>query len=62
MTWIGDGGTSTGVFHEGLNLAAVQKAPLVLIVDEDKKTATITGISEAQDKKLKVFPLEPAPK
>src|SRR5712671_4522051 len=32
MTWIGDGGTSTGVFHEGLNLAAVQKAPPVLIV------------------------------
>src|ERR1700730_750389 len=24
MTWIGDGGTSTGVFHEGLNVAAVQ--------------------------------------
>jgi len=34
MTWIGDGGTSTGVFHEGLNLAAVQKAPLVLIVEK----------------------------
>ena len=31
MTWIGDGGSSTGVFHEGLNLAAVQKAPFVLI-------------------------------
>src|ERR1700736_1869531 len=26
MTWIGDGGTSTGVFHEGLNMAGVQKA------------------------------------
>src|SRR6202171_577714 len=35
MTWIGDGGTSTGVFHEGLNLAAVQKAPLVLIVENN---------------------------
>src|ERR1700686_3547531 len=23
MTWIGDGGSSTGVFHEGLNFAAV---------------------------------------
>jgi TPP-dependent pyruvate/acetoin dehydrogenase alpha subunit len=32
MTWIGDGGTSTGAFHEGLNLAAVQQAPLVVIV------------------------------
>ena len=23
MTWIGDGGSSTGAFHEGMNLAAV---------------------------------------
>ena len=35
MTWIGDGGTSTGVFHEGLNFAAVQKAPFVLIVENN---------------------------
>jgi pyruvate dehydrogenase E1 component alpha subunit/2-oxoisovalerate dehydrogenase E1 component alpha subunit len=36
MTWIGDGGASTGVFHEGLNLAAVQKAALVLIVENNQ--------------------------
>src|ERR1700692_1351108 len=36
MTWIGDGGSSTGVFHEGLNLAAVQKAPFVLIVENNQ--------------------------
>jgi TPP-dependent pyruvate/acetoin dehydrogenase alpha subunit len=36
MTWIGDGGTSTGAFHEGLNLAAVQKAPLVVIVENNQ--------------------------
>jgi TPP-dependent pyruvate/acetoin dehydrogenase alpha subunit len=36
MTWIGDGGTSTGVFHEGLNLAAVQKAPFVLTVENNQ--------------------------
>lgn len=35
MTWIGDGGSSTGVFHEGLNFAAVQKAPLVLILENN---------------------------
>jgi TPP-dependent pyruvate/acetoin dehydrogenase alpha subunit len=35
MTWIGDGGASTGVFHEALNLAAVQKAALVLIVENN---------------------------
>ncbi len=36
MTWIGDGGTSTGVFHEGLNLAAVRKAPLVVIIENNQ--------------------------
>ncbi|MGF1656369.1 MAG: thiamine pyrophosphate-dependent dehydrogenase E1 component subunit alpha [Verrucomicrobiales bacterium] len=29
---IGDGGTSTGAFHEGLNLASVEKVPLVVVV------------------------------
>ena len=36
MTWIGDGGTSTGAFHEGMNLAAVQHAPFVLIVENNQ--------------------------
>jgi pyruvate dehydrogenase E1 component alpha subunit/2-oxoisovalerate dehydrogenase E1 component alpha subunit len=31
-TSIGDGGTSTGAFHEGLNLAAVEKLPLVVSI------------------------------
>lgn len=31
-TAIGDGGTSTGAFHEALNLAAVEKLPLVVLV------------------------------
>jgi hypothetical protein len=35
MTWIGDGGSSTGVFHEGLNLAATQKAPFVLVLENN---------------------------
>jgi TPP-dependent pyruvate/acetoin dehydrogenase alpha subunit len=35
MTWIGDGGSSTGVFHEGLNFAASQKAALVLILENN---------------------------
>lgn len=35
MTWIGDGGTSTGEFHEGLNLAAVWKVPFVLIAEHN---------------------------
>jgi TPP-dependent pyruvate/acetoin dehydrogenase alpha subunit len=35
LTYIGDGGTSTGDFHEGLNLAAVLNVPLVLIVENN---------------------------
>ncbi len=31
-TCIGDGCSSTGSFHEGLNLAAVEKLPLVLVI------------------------------
>jgi TPP-dependent pyruvate/acetoin dehydrogenase alpha subunit len=36
LTWIGDGGASTGSFHEGFNFACVQKAPLVLVVENNK--------------------------
>ena len=36
MTYIGDGGTSTGDFHEGLNLASVWKAPFVLIAEHNQ--------------------------
>src|SRR5947207_2324069 len=31
LVYIGDGATSTGTFHEGLNFAALQKVPLVVI-------------------------------
>ena len=45
MAWIGEGGTSTGAFHEGINFAAVQKIPLV-IVAEDNKYAYSTPITK----------------
>ncbi len=35
LTYIGDGGTSTGDFHEGLNLAAVLNVPFVLIAENN---------------------------
>jgi TPP-dependent pyruvate/acetoin dehydrogenase alpha subunit len=35
MTYIGDGGASTGDFHEGLNFAAVQKVPMVLVIEDN---------------------------
>jgi TPP-dependent pyruvate/acetoin dehydrogenase alpha subunit len=33
MAYIGDGGMSTGAFHEGLNFAAVQKLPVIVIAE-----------------------------
>jgi TPP-dependent pyruvate/acetoin dehydrogenase alpha subunit len=35
MVYSGDGMTSTGAFHEGLNLAAVQRLPLVVVVENN---------------------------
>ena len=35
MVYLGDGATSTGAFHEGINLAAVQRCPLVVIVENN---------------------------
>jgi TPP-dependent pyruvate/acetoin dehydrogenase alpha subunit len=35
LTYIGDGATSTGYFHEGLNLAAVLRLPFVLVVENN---------------------------
>lgn len=36
LTYIGDGGTSTGEFHEGLNMAAVWRLPFVLIIENNQ--------------------------
>jgi TPP-dependent pyruvate/acetoin dehydrogenase alpha subunit len=36
MTWIGDGGSSTGAFHEGMNLAASQNAPIVVVLENNQ--------------------------
>ena len=36
LTHIGDGGTSTGDFHEAMNFAAVQKLPLVVVIDNNQ--------------------------
>jgi len=36
VNFIGDGGTSTGDFHEGLNMAAVWRLPLVLVIENNR--------------------------
>ena len=35
LAYIGDGGASTGAFYEGMNFAAVQRLPLVVIVESN---------------------------
>jgi TPP-dependent pyruvate/acetoin dehydrogenase alpha subunit len=49
MTYIGDGGQSTGVTYEGLNFAAVQKLGLVLIVENN-----LWGYSTPADMQFRV--------
>jgi TPP-dependent pyruvate/acetoin dehydrogenase alpha subunit len=36
LTYVGDGATSTGEFHEGLNFAAVFKVPFVLVIENNQ--------------------------
>lgn len=35
LVYVGDGATSTGAFHEGINLAAVQRLPLVVVIENN---------------------------
>jgi TPP-dependent pyruvate/acetoin dehydrogenase alpha subunit len=52
MTYIGDGGQSTGVTYEGLNFAAVQNLGLVLIVENN-----LWGYSTPADMQFRVTDL-----
>src|SRR6059036_1972598 len=36
LVYVGDGATSTGTFHEGLNFAAVQRVPLVVVAEYNR--------------------------
>ncbi len=36
LTWIGDGGSSTGAFHEGMGLAASQRASLICVIENNQ--------------------------
>lgn len=55
LVYSGDGMTSTGAFHEGLNFAAVRRAPLVVVVESNgyaysTPTAKQTAVSSFVDK------------
>jgi len=36
LVFVGDGATSTGAFHDGINFAAVQRCPLVVVVENNR--------------------------
>jgi len=57
LVYVGDGATSTGAFHEGINFAAVQRCPLVVIVENNgyaysTPLARQTAAAELKDKAL----------
>jgi pyruvate dehydrogenase E1 component alpha subunit/2-oxoisovalerate dehydrogenase E1 component alpha subunit len=57
LVYVGDGATSTGAFHEGINFAAVQRCPLVVIVENNGYAYSTplpcqTAVRELKDKAL----------
>lgn len=36
MTWIGDGSTKNGVFHEAMNFSGVQRLPMIVIIQNNQ--------------------------
>ena len=57
LVYVGDGATSTGAFHEGINFAAVQRCPMVVIVENNGWAYSTplhkqTAVKELKDKAL----------
>lgn len=57
LTFAGDGTASTGAFHEGLNFAAVQRLPLVVIIENNGYAYSTPGrrqtaVAHLRDKAL----------
>lgn len=55
IAYIGDGGMSTGAFHEGLNFAAVQRLPLIVVAEYNHyaystPTALQTAVKDLAEK------------
>ncbi len=55
LVYVGDGATSTGAFHEGINFAAVQKLPMVIIVENNgwaysTRTSQQTAVKQLVEK------------
>ncbi len=46
LTWVGDGSTKAGPVHEAFNFAAVQRLPVIFIV-QNNQVALGTGVEAA---------------
>ncbi len=52
MNYIGDGGCNVGDFHEGLNMAAVMKLPLILIIENNQFAYSTPNVKQFAAQKL----------
>src|SRR5687768_7176224 len=52
LVYVGDGATSTGAFHEGINFAAVQRCPLVVIVEHNCYAYSTPTSKQTADKPI----------
>lgn len=55
LVYVGDGASSTGAFHEGINFAAVQRVPLIVILENNgyaysTPTSRQTAVEHLADK------------
>jgi TPP-dependent pyruvate/acetoin dehydrogenase alpha subunit len=55
LTYIGDGGTRVGDFHEGLNFAAAKNLPLVLIVENNQYAYSTPVTSQMKNTRISDF-------
>ena len=52
LAYVGDGGTSSGDFHEALNFAAVFKAPVVFVIQNNQFAISVPRRSQTSSKTL----------
>lgn len=52
MTYVGDGGTSIGDFHESLNFAGVFKAPVVFVIQNNQYAISVSRKLQTSSKTL----------
>lgn len=52
VAYLGDGGSSTGEFHEGLNFAAVQQCPMVMVLESNRYAFSTPTLKQTRARHL----------